>query len=260
MDNNLIAVCVVGNLKYLYKYFKSFQKNLYGVGNYKGDLLVLTSWFTPTFLFPEIIFNKKIKVIRFRRLNFSAKTKEKLINLNSNNQPNRFKTKKFQWFKLYIFHPYLKKWKYILYLDINLKIHYDISPFFKILPDNCLYAKADGYPDYKRQLINQFDLSNFQLEKLTSNFDIYSKKYFQSGLMYFDTRIIQPNTIKEILQLVDEYPISITNEQGILNLYFQRINKYVELPEYVEGNLLYYYWKVKNKKVLITKQSREQFE
>ena len=49
-------------------------------------------------------------------------------------------------------------------------------------------------------------------------------------------------------------------EQGILNLYFQRINKYVELPEYVEDNLLFYYWKSKNKKVLITKQSREQFK
>lgn len=260
MDNNSVAVCVVGNFKYLYKYLKSFQKNLYGVGNYKGDLLVLTSWFTPTFLFPEIIFNKKIKVIRFRHLNFSSQTKEKLINLNTNNQPNRFKTKKFQWFKLYMFHPYLKKWKYILYIDINAIIHFDISPYFKILPENILYAKADGYPDYERQLISQFDISNFNIDKLSLNFDIYSKKYFQTCIMYFDTRIIQNNTIKEILQLAEEYPISITNEQGILNLYFQRINKYVELPEYVEDNLLFYYWKSKNKKVLITKQSREQFK
>ena len=28
MDNNSVAVCVVGNFKYLYKYLKSFQKKL----------------------------------------------------------------------------------------------------------------------------------------------------------------------------------------------------------------------------------------
>ena len=33
--------------------------------------------------------------------------------------------------------------------------------------------------------------------------------------MYFDTSIIKNNTKEEILDLIDKFPISITNEQGI---------------------------------------------
>ena len=38
---------------------------------------------------------------------------------------------------------------------------------------------------------------------------------------------------KEILDIANKYPISITNEQGVLNLYFPKAKKdlYVELPE-----------------------------
>ena len=59
---------------------------------------------------------------------------------------------------------------------------------------------------------------------------------------------------------INTYPISITNEQGILNLYFQNKNIYQELPEYFEEYLLYYYWKIKEKKIIITKQLTEQYK
>ena len=43
--------------------------------------------------------------------------------------------------------------------------------------------------------------------------------------MYFDTNIIDDSTFEKIISIVEKYPISITNEQGILNLYFLFINK-----------------------------------
>ena len=42
----------------------------------------------------------------------------------------------------------MKNWNYILYLDINLTIHFDINPLLKTLPKGKFFAKADGYPDY----------------------------------------------------------------------------------------------------------------
>ena len=79
--------------------------------------------------------------------------------------------------------------------------------------------------------------------------------------MYFDTEIIESSTFREIISLVEKYPISITNEQGILNLYFLFINKkYSELDLYIDGKLTYFYWKTKDSEVIITKSLRQQYK
>ena len=75
--------------------------------------------------------------------------------------------------------------------------------------------------------------------------------------MFFDTSIINQHTKKEIINLAEEYPISITNEQGILNLYFIFIkNLYEDLPVHTSDGLVYYYWLVEDQKIYITKQNR----
>ena len=59
IDNN-IAVAVVGDFKFLYKYFNNFYSNLRVNGKYKGDLLILTNYLNPTFL---LTFQKIIKIL-----------------------------------------------------------------------------------------------------------------------------------------------------------------------------------------------------
>ena len=72
--------------------------------------------------------------------------------------------------------------------------------------------------------------------------------------MYFDTNIVDESTFTDIVSLVKEYPFSITNEQGVLNLYFLFINKkYLELENYINGKLSYFYWKLDKSEVIITK-------
>ena len=54
--------------------------------------------------------------------------------------------------------------------------------------------------------------------------------------------------------LIRKYPFSITNEQGILNLYFIfEKNKFHELIEFIDDKISYFYWKLSNKEVIITK-------
>ena len=72
--------------------------------------------------------------------------------------------------------------------------------------------------------------------------------------MYFDTGIIEQNTYSELIALVNKYPFSITNEQGILNLYFIFIkNNFEELAHEVENKITYFYWLIENKDVIISK-------
>ena len=79
--------------------------------------------------------------------------------------------------------------------------------------------------------------------------------------MYFDTNLISKNTVNEIIGLVEEYPITKTNEQGILNLYFMyEKGVFEELLLEIDDFLVYYYWLVKNKKIIITKQLREKYK
>ena len=47
--------------------------------------------------------------------------------------------------------------------------------------------------------------------------------YFQTTIMLYDTKIITDDTYNNLLNLLIEYPISITNDQGIIALYFTNI-------------------------------------
>jgi len=256
MKNSLVAVAVVGNFKFLYKYFSNFLFQLRNNGNFDGEVVVITTYFCPTYLIKNLNKKNKITILRFKKIRFKKISNKILNNLQTFEDPNRHKTKKFQWHKLNLFDKKLKNWKYILYLDINMNIHHDINLLFKNFPVNQLQARADAYPDYNRTLESQFDKTNIIFNSLQDKFDLSVTNYFQTGVLFFDTSIISNNTKHEIIELVNNFPISVTNEQGIMNLYFYLLkNLYIELPIEVDDYLSYFYWKVKNKKVIITKAS-----
>ena len=127
-------------------------------------------------------------------------------NLKTFNDPNRNKTKKFQWHKLHLFDEYLKNWDYIFYLDINMNIHYDLNKILDISPTNCFMARVDTYPNYDRELKSQFDQTHSLFAMLEENYKLEVQNYFQTGVMYFDTNIIEKNTKNEIINLVKTYP------------------------------------------------------
>ncbi len=246
------AICFVADFRYLYKNFKRINNELRTKGNYKGEILIITSVFAPTFLIKEIRKSKNVKIFRFRKIKFSKKTEQSLKNLNI--KENRHINKNFQWNKLYLFNKKVKNWKYIFYFDINMNIHNDINPLINIRPENKIFARADGFPNYLWKLSSQFDTSQESYKKLSEIYDLERTDYFQTGLMYFDTNIIEDATFEKIISIVEKYPISTTNEQGILNLYFLFINqKYEELETYIDGKLSYFYWMLDESEAIITK-------
>jgi hypothetical protein len=260
MGNETI-VATVADFKYLRKNVDRFIFELRNEGKFNGNLLIITSVFTPTFLIRSIRKDKNIIVKRFRKIRFSRNAENILRNLDTGKEPNRHLSKRFQWHKLHLFDSKIKKWRYVFYLDINMKIHSDINLILIKKPENKLYARSDSYPEYKRLLSSQFDNMQTKYKSLSSEYDLNTSKYFQTGVMYFDTLIINSYTKKRILDVVERFPISTTNEQGILNIFFKYIeNRYTELDTEVEDYLTYYYWLVKNKKIIITKQNRYKYK
>lgn len=257
--NDKIAIALVGNFKFLRKNFSRIFYEIRNIGNFKGPIVLITTRFCPTFLIKFLNKKNDIYVLRFKKIKFNKKTRVILSNLETYLEPNRYKTKKFQWHKLHLFDEKLKNWDKIFYLDINMNIHFKLEKILNIKTENKFLARADSYPSYDRKLATQFDTTNKLYSVLSNQYDLNISNYFQTGVMYFDTEIITANTKKDILQIVEKFPISTTNEQGILNLYFIfHLNKYEELPPKVNEFTTYFYWKEDNKKTIITKKNTPQ--
>lgn len=253
------VIAVVSNFKFLKNNFNNLYNQLRGDGNYRGEILIITSKYSPCFLIKSIRKKNQIKVLRFKNIKFDKNTEFELNNLETFNDPNRNITKKFQWHKLHLFDKYMKNWDYVFYLDINMNIHYDINQILSITPDNCFLARSDAYPNYDRELKTQFDQTHPLYVELEEKYDLSVNDYFQTGVMYFDTKIINDQTKNQIINLVNKYPITKSNEQGILNLYFYLEKKiYKELPSKLNGYITYFYWKISDEKIIITKQLTEQ--
>ena len=58
--------------------------------------------------------------------------------------------------------------------------------------------------------------------------------------MLYDTKIIENNTYDNLLNLTLDYPISITNEQGIIALYFTNIHPIFKQIK-IHNETTYYY-------------------
>ena len=65
MKKNSSVVAVVGNYKFLKKHLNKFIKELTINGCYSGEVLVLTSYLTPTFLLNSFKIYENLTIIRF---------------------------------------------------------------------------------------------------------------------------------------------------------------------------------------------------
>ena len=95
--NEKLAVCVVGNYLYLKRNLNRFINQLRSEGGYEGDVVILTSKYTPTFLL-KVNNKKNIKYLKFKRIKFDRKTDKSLKEINTLGQPNRHIYKNFQWY------------------------------------------------------------------------------------------------------------------------------------------------------------------
>ena len=158
----------------------------------------------------------------------------------------------FQFFKFNLFDTYFKKWDTILYIDAGMHIFKPLNRLFNIDVKGYLFANSDAKPTYEWTLESQFNIDKDKdiTNELKKEFDLTKKDYFQSTMMLFDTSIIHNNTVKELVELMNKYPICFgTKDQAILNLYFlNKRNLWKPLPLNDNEGLLYDFNERENKK------------
>jgi hypothetical protein len=194
------------------------------IGKYTGEicLVIGDDLYNDELLNCDIIKNNNIIIKYFPNIQFP----NNFFQINNNiNSDGRNITKKFQWHKLHLFNTFFKRWDYIFYLDCGITIFSDISPIINEVTENTLLAHSDAYPTYEWKLHIQFDKNTHIFTDINNRYNM-DIDYFQTTIMLYDTKIIEQNTYNELLNLSLEYPISRTNEQGIIALYFTNIKPY----------------------------------
>ena len=64
------VVCFVGNFKYLYKHFPRIYQQLRINGNYKNEVVVITSLTCPSFLIKYLNRKNNVTLLRFKKIKF----------------------------------------------------------------------------------------------------------------------------------------------------------------------------------------------
>lgn len=135
-----------------------------------------------------------------------------------------------------------------------MTIFSDISLILNEVQINTLLAHSDSYPTYNWKLHVQFDKTNILFEKLNKTYNL-NIDYFQTTMMIYDTNIIDDNTFNNLYNLALEYPISRTNEQGIIALYFTNIKPLFKQLKIHNENIYFYVFfsRNQNNKYIMTK-------
>lgn len=172
----------------------------------------------------RFILQNNIMILHFPNLQFTQKFLH--IQQHLDREPHWFR-KIFQYHKLHLFNTYFKRWNYIFYLDCGLTIFDDVYPIINERKTNKLLAHSDAFPKYEWKLDHQFIKNNPYFEVLSSKYDL-TIDYCQTTIMLYDTNIIQDDTFNNLYNLMNEFPISMSNDQGIIALYFTNIKPYFE--------------------------------
>lgn len=150
-------------------------------------------------------------------------------------------TKSFQFHKFYLFDEYFKNWNKIFYIDAGMHIFKPIHKMINLDCANKLLAHDDAYPYYGNKLNCQFEKNSYPeiYDDLKNNFNL-NINFFQTGILLFDSNIINSNTFNELIELSEKYFISKTNEQGIMNLLFNcRLKIWKQIQ--IKDNETFYY-------------------
>ena len=151
--------------------------------------------------------------------------------------------KRFQYHKFHVFDDWFRKWDYVFYLDCGLHIHGDLNRFtrFEYTP-GYYYAHCDNYPRFKTCLRDQFEPREPYISELAAkiNLDHYA---FQTTVQIFHTQLLAGAAKDRLIEIMEDYPIALTNDQPITNILFNSLwNCWRWLPIRDKEGCLYDYF------------------
>ncbi len=234
------CIVLVSDRNYINKTFETIYQ-IRSIGRYSGDIVLLPHPELQNSLEVLQIENTFKVICKYFDLIDTSLIFEKYNQKPFNNANYGMINKLFQYHKFYIFDEYFKNWDYVLYIDVGMKIYKDINIFWEIVKENTLLAHCDSYPSFETDMRVNFNQTSYPeiYNKLNDNINL-KRTGFQSTMMLFDTKIIKSDTFKTLTDLMKDYYISVNNDQGILNIYFNGVNHlWSPITTFKNGTFLY---------------------
>lgn len=213
--NVFVLVC---DKKYLPKAKRTIE-DLRSVGAWRGDLILITVGF---------ILNKNYRDF-YNIINYPVKhinTNYLLACYNScplkPTNDNRTFDKLGQWDKLHVFDDTFRRWDRVVYLDSGLRVLDNVNDLLQIECTAFMAPEDTGFEYEPKQFKYQLDLTANKdvTEKLWSQFSIVilNAKYFINCMWMYNTEILNVITKQILIDCMNDFPISMTNEMAIMNL------------------------------------------
>lgn len=214
-------------------------------GEWKGDIVFLAVGFYPSQTWADFM-NVQIRTV-------SPIDTSQLLEAWSKHpiQPmadERHTKKLAQWNKLYVFDKWFQKWERVFFLDAGMRVTNSVLPLLKLPWRGAFLAPDDTQPgDNGRRFACQLDLkANPQVtEQVEAMFghEIFSKKYFMNCVWIYDTVLLNKCNLHHLQQGMNMFPICMTNEMALMNLYFAFLHKvWIPFPEKTEEGKYLYGW------------------
>ena len=239
---NTMSTCVlfICNADYFPKFIQTYTQ-LRKEGNYIGDVcLIICDDLFGSEMVSNFVKNEKILVKHFPFIQFPNSFYESQTAIE---RPNHWNLKLFQFNKLYLFHPFLQQWDYVLYLDCGIHIFGDIEPILRCAEPGVLYAHSNTYPYHEHTLKDEFWNASSLFEEMKTQFHL-DVDYPQTTMMLYDTSLTGLDVYMDLYKLCLKYPIAMTNDQSIIALYFTNIRPvWKQIPLEDERTCYYDYLK-----------------
>ena len=143
------------------------------------------------------------------------------------------------WSKFYLFTPEFKKWKNIIFLDVDIIVRASLDELTKIKGFAARYGSKLNHQFMKPKPMSQNGKSKKRNMKSSSELKKnYNLKVYgiNSGVMTFDTDIIKEDTFSQLQKLFELYgDICRLADQSILSLFFYK--KFIPLLQVYNCNV-----------------------
>lgn len=140
-------------------------------------------------------------------------------------EDNRHLGKLYQWDKLQVFRDRFKRWKRVIFLDAGIRVLHSLEPLLGLPWKGAFLAPDDSDPyDNGRRFEIQLDRAA-NPDATARLFQAYpesilTRPYFLNCMFVYDTALLDHVSYDDLVQAMNDYPICMCNEMGILNLIF----------------------------------------
>lgn len=238
------VVVSLSDKNYESKMTKTIQE-IRSIGEWHGDLVLITVGFN---INPDFRDLYKIQEVQFPKIQTDGLV-EKIKRHPFTNSDKREYNKLTQWEKLHVFDQFFQKWERVVFIDAGTRIFDSIQPFL----DLEWRGKFLSHDDETHKSVKNGFLKNGQLETISNPESLrqikeefgslLDKTYFLNSIWIYDTSLLNVFSKEEMIEYMNKYPISRTNEMTIMNLVINiKYGLWTPFPQKTPSGKFLYEW------------------